>query len=480
MLKNHKPKDRSSILFLVGRIVLPLGLALLIELSPLPARLADAAHQAQTAASQGQPTVEASRLAEVAGVYSWRADLWEQLGMSALQAGQFETAVRGLSQARNLGGLSQAGWLALGDAYAQMGQYPLAIETWNARQQAAGASVEVFQRIEAAYRALGDNEGRRRVLQAWADWQPADAKVVYRLGLWLAASQPEAGLAVLLRAAQLDPSLYSQARVLQTGINTAFGVDDPAYRLVQAGRAMISLGEWEAAAEAFGQAVKANPGFADAWAFLSEAQQHFGLDGLPALQQALALNPDSLLVQAVQALSWQQQGELDRAVTAVQAIAAHEPQNGIWQVSLGGLMAQKGDLMAALDHYQKAVQLEPNNPVFWRALANFSVIYEVKVSEVGLPAARQAVSLAGEDPANLDVLGQALAAVEDLATAERLFQRALQQDPQFAPAFLHLGLVYLTQGQDARGLELLKEAARLAPGDPVGEQAQRIMERYIP
>jgi tetratricopeptide (TPR) repeat protein len=477
-MKSANKKDRWSAIALVSRILLPLVFVLILDLSPLPDRVSRAAREAYAAASQDQPVYEVDHLGELVEFYPWRFDLWERLGIRAVDARQPEKAILALQQAGSEASLSNNGWLAMGDAYYQQGEYQLAAATWEALKGVSGPSTELFQRLESAYRAEGSTEGMRSLLQAWAEWSPADAQVVYRWGLWLAADQPAAGLNVLLKAAQLDPKLYPKVRILQAGINAAIASDDLAYNLLMAGRAMISLDEWEAAEAAFQKAVRINSSYADAWAFLSEARQHLGQDGLPALNQALALDPTSLLVQAVQAMYWQERGNLEKAEVILKKIAALEPENGVWQISLGSLEAQKGDLLAALAYYQKAVQVDEGNPVYWRELASFCVNFEVQVSEVGLPAARQAVALAGDDASNLDVLGQALAGVQDLESAQRFYQRAIQQDSQYAPAYLHLGLVYLTQGEQEQAVELLKEAVRLAPAQPAGEQAQRILERY--
>jgi Flp pilus assembly protein TadD len=100
--------------------------------------------------------------------------------------------------------------------------------------------------------------------------------------------------------------------------------------------------------------------------------------------------------------------------------------------------------------------------------------------QVGLPAARQAVLLAPDDPACLDTLGQVFFLLGDAASAERFFDRALQADAGFAPAHLHLGLVYLQQGDSKEAVDQFTLASRLAPGSPTAEQAQRLLENPLP
>ncbi len=55
------------------------------------------------------------------------------------------------------------------------------------------------------------------------------------------------------------------------------------------------MGEWQLAERAFSQACQLSPEYAEAWAYLSQAQEQLGQDGLPALNKAIALEPDSVV-----------------------------------------------------------------------------------------------------------------------------------------------------------------------------------------
>ncbi|HEY6074154.1 MAG TPA: tetratricopeptide repeat protein, partial [Anaerolineales bacterium] len=149
-------------------------------------------------------------------------------------------------------------------------------------------------------------------------------------------------------------------------------------------------------------------------------------------------------------------------------------------VQVGSTRAILGDLTGALQAYQQAVTLAPNDPTYPRLLAGFSIKYEYHLRQVGLPAARQAVLLAPDDPACLDALGQVFFLLDDATSAERFYERALQADPGFAPAHLHLGLVYLQQGNSQEAVAQFTLASSLAPGTPAAEQAQRLLANPLP
>jgi tetratricopeptide (TPR) repeat protein len=244
---------------------------------------------------------------------------------------------------------------------------------------------------------------------------------------------------------------------------------------------LASLDEWALAEEAFRRAVEANPGYAEAWAFLGEAQGHQDKDSLPALEKALVLNPDSVSANTFLSLYWQRRERFDLALVYLYTAARLDPQNPALQTEIGNSLAALGELETALEHYQKAVELAPRDPQYWRSLANFSIRYEVDVRDTGLPAARQAVILDPEEPASLDAMGQILTLLGDPASAERFLTRALQADPGYAPARVHLGLVYILRGERDLARVQFDLARSLAPIDSAeAEHARRLLEIYFP
>jgi type IV pilus assembly protein PilF len=76
----------------------------------------------------------------------------------------------------------------------------------------------------------------------------------------------------------------------------------------------------------------------------------------------------------------------------------------------------------------------------------------------------------------LDVLAQALMKSGDLASAERLLERALQYDPSYAPAHLHLGMIYWLRGDATAAYQEFRQVYELAPESPAAEQVNRLLE----
>lgn len=474
--------DRFSENGLPGKALLILILISLLGISPRPHTAERELEKAYRYLSRGASLSASASLARAADYYPWRTDLWELAGRSALKGGDPRAAINYLGQAAARGGLSSAGCIDLGDAYQAAGDLPNAIRIW----QSAPPSPEVYTRLVKAHRSLQDYTAAIADLKALLMLQPNDAQSCYQLGLLLAATRPESALAYLIQAAELDPSLAGTSQAIQRQINTARLSDEPSYALMAAGRALASLNEWEMAVEAFRQATLARTDYAEAWAYLGEARQHFKTgststdDGLSDLQKALSIDPASLSTNLFLAMYWQRQERYDQALTYLGVATKLDPDNSTLETELGKTLAAAGDLPAAQGHYLRAVELAPKDATYWRILAEFSLQYQIQIRQIALPASRQAVILTPDDPRALDLMGQALFMLDDTLNAERFLLRALQTDPGYAPAHLHLGQVYLLEGEAGRARQQLDTALALSPDTPTADQAQRLLQRYFP
>ena len=474
---------------IIARLLLPLVVLIFSGIVPRPHVVTQALQQAGMELLEEGSSQAASRaakaLAQAAVHIPWQADLWEQAGRLALKGADFQAAITYYGQAAAQNALSPGGQISLGDAYAGAGDQAAAADAWQQALQAQGPSEVLLTKLLETHRALGDYPAAIADLQALTSLRPADSALRYQLGLLLATQQPEAALAHLAQAAELDPSLKAKAQELVDRIRTASLSGDRGQTLFESGRTLASIDEWELAAEAFRQATVARPDFADAWAFWGEARQHvedYSLNPVPPLEleKALSLEPGSLSANTLMALFYQRHARFDQAQEYLRKVTSLYPENPALQAELGEALALGGDLEAALQAYQQAVALAPQDPAYHRQLAGFCIRYEYRLRDVGLAAARQAVLLDPQGPDSLDVLGQALFILGDLASAERFYLRALEAQPKHTSALLHLGLVYMLQGQPQRARQEWSLVISLAPGTPAAQQAQRLINNYFP
>jgi tetratricopeptide (TPR) repeat protein len=301
----------------------------------------------------------------------------------------------------------------------------------------------------------------------------------YGLALLLFSEASPDVLALLESVASNSPALKPHADELVFALKTA--PDEPAGRLLTCGRMLAAMGEWLLAERTFSLAVQAGPQNGLAWAWLGEAHQHTGNDDPSiAFERATAFAPDSAEIHAMFGLYWQRQENWQKALAEFESAARLEPQNAIWQISLGSMYVQLGNLIKALEHYQNAVLLAPADPQAWRALALFSVENDVDIEGIGRAAALRAYALEPGSSQNMDILGRTLMATEEWDSAEAIFKKAIAAAPEDAAPVFHLALLYLQIDQRDLAKQYLQSAQLLDPHGPIGTQAAQVLARYFP
>jgi tetratricopeptide (TPR) repeat protein len=292
----------------------------------------------------------------------------------------------------------------------------------------------------------------------------------------------------LAQAEEIDSIHADRTHILYDKIRTASLFDNPSYTLLIIGRQYANWGEWELAAEAFHNATVLQPDYADAWAFVGEAQQQMdqlGMGGkskagLHELEYALQMNPDSTLANTFMSLFWERQEDFSQAQIFLERAIVTSPKDPFLYAELGNILAKTGDLPAAQSAYETAIHLTPQDPLFYRLLAEFALQYQIQIRELALPAARQAINI---DPMNadaLDVMAQVMLMLQDYHSAERFAHSALQVDRGFSPAYLHLGTAYLYLGESNLARHWLRLAETVNPDSWIASQAKRLLDYYFP
>jgi tetratricopeptide (TPR) repeat protein len=419
---------------------------------------------------------------EVAGHYEsaaqripWRPDLYELAGHAYYHAGEYPSADAMYVIARNRNSLTPEGWVAWGDVNYHIGNTERAAEIWETAFGHGTISTALYSRLAQVYQEKGDYLTAAQFLQKYVAVQSDEASARYRLGLLLALSDPRAAIPELIAASQLDPEFDPAAQTLRTALNLSLLADTQSEGFVITGRGLGLVEEWNLARAAFQSAVEADGTNAEAWAWLGEANQHTGFEGIEELDRALQSDPDSPTVRGLRGLYFQRAANHRQALIEFHAAASLEPENPARFVSLGDAYANVGDLIRALEAFRYATTLAPENASYWRALALFCGRNGVNIEDVGIPAAQQAVILDKTDSASLDVLGWLYLLDARFEDSERHLLNAVKQDPQNASAHLHLGMLYLQMGERELAFEHLSRARDL--GDL---QAESMLGQYFP
>lgn len=411
-------------------------------------------------------------LASLALKQPWREGLWEESGKFALAAGDQEQAKYAFEQAARGDELSAEGRYELGQIYYREGSVDLAERTWfrlDHYPPAAAALAEL-------YTEQGNFLGAITAWENYLELQDGEVsqEVLEEYGILLASHDPLRALPYLQPAGKKSPAADKLSRAL-TGVED----EERAYVLLTSGQTLGAIGRWRLAEFAIRQAVELRPDYAEAWAYWAEILQHLDqpeTDPAGALEQARSLAPESPLVQMFFGLYWQRQDEHQQALESFRLAQQSWPEKPEVYIEQGISLAVLGDLPAAEEMYFRALELQPERADPYRLLANFYLEYHYRVREAGLPAARKAVNLGGEDPENLLTLGRVLLELGDEANAQKFFYRALELQPRFALAHLHLGLYYLDQGDQESAVYHLRQAVITADQPALSAQAEKILD----
>ena len=315
-----KPVKTDSPVGFYLRILIISILIAILGLAPAPHAISTWMTNSYQAAASGDYLNAANDLVEVLHYYPFRNDLAIKATRYAIQAGDAETRIRYLESPVMSAALTTDDKILLGDAYLQIGDTSKAEAIWKVVALQAESN-QAYQRLIDLYLQQKDYPAAVNSMKELLTLNPADSELYYQVGLLYAATDPLLALPYLAQAAEIDPVFATQARELHDKIRTANLFDQPAYILLASGRQLANMGEWEYARQAFMRATDLDPQYADAWAFLGEAQQQisgqetgsYGEAGLSDLQHALQVDPNSILANFFMGLYWERQKDYSRA-----------------------------------------------------------------------------------------------------------------------------------------------------------------------
>lgn len=432
-------------------------------------------NQAEEAQRLGDYRLAADLYMHSAKFLFWRADLPEKAGISYAQGGDYQLAVEQFDQRETL---TEDGWVWFCTSLIHLEKLSDATSTCTAGTQQYDSAV-LHRLLGYVYRTQKDWAAEKTSLENQTRLDPSDAYAAYRLGLLLAFYSPEDALPELTRASTLNPEVDSAVQTLRTALAVSDAQSDSSMQMVILGQAFGLVQDWELASAAFEQAIFRDEKNAEAWAWLGEAKQQLGQDGSVELDQALSLDRRSVNVRALRGLYWSREGNYDRMLAEYQFAAQVEPQNPRWQASIAEAYSRLGNLVSALEAYQRAVELAPDIAEYWRLLAVFCAENSVQVEEVGLPAAQQALSLAPNDPGALDAVGYVYLSTGRYASAEEALKLAVNISPEYFSAHIHLAMTYLAQGNQAAAFNSLTYVRDADSAGVYAETAQQLLDKYF-
>ncbi|MBL8101944.1 MAG: tetratricopeptide repeat protein [Anaerolineales bacterium] len=413
---------------------------------------------------------------QAARLLPWRTDLSEKAGIAAYASNDYSTAIAYLRKPLPR---TEQGWLALGNSYLNMNETTSALQAYQQGLRFYD-SASLYSGLAFIYRGQKDWPAERDALQNQLRLDISDAYTHYRLGLLLTFLAPQQALSELTLASSLDPETDSAVQTLTAALNLSATQPDASEQMLTIGRALGLVQEWELSLAAFEKAIELDGENAEAWAWLGEAKQQIGQNGSVELDRALTLDHKSVIVRALRGLYWNRQGKYEQMRAEYALAAEFDPANPAWQASLGDAYLKLGDLASALNSYQRAAELAPTDPTYWRLLAVFCAENGIHVEDIGLPAAQNAAQLAPNDPFALDTLGWAYLSSGRYANAEQTLLDVISSYPNHFPAYIHLAMTHLAQGNRAAAFNQLTFVRDADAGGNYAALADEMLKQYFP
>lgn len=160
-------------------------------------------------------------------------------------------------------------------------------------------------------------------------------------------------------------------------------------------------------------------------------------------------------------LSWRQSGMFTDIETLWRTTIVRNPDCWLANNNLGDYLYKEGHIKEAIEHYQKAIQIDPSFPETPNNLG-VALAAEGRFDEA-IENYHKAIQIAPNFAYALNNLGIALADKGQFDEAIENYRKAIRISPNYAEALDNLGVVLGTQGRPAEAVEQFQKALEIAP-----------------
>ena len=198
-----------------------------------------------------------------------------------------------------------------------------------------------------------------------------------------------------------------------------------------------------------------------ALATLTNAQIHRWSDSFTLFKHALTVAPPSVAVEDSLGYAMQRSGRLDEAAAHYEKALQMKPDDYMSLLYLGVARFYQGRVPEAIYYAQAAIRSQADSPKAHNLLG--MALAKQNHNEAALEELRRAVELAPKDADIRNDLGLALAQLGRIPEAINEFHEAVRLDPNNAAAHANLGLVLLAAGKPRESIPEFEAALRLQP-----------------
>ena len=231
--------------------------------------------------------------------------------------------------------------------------------------------------------------------------------------------------------------------------------------------------EFFKAVEHLSQALKINPRYIDAHVQLAIACSRLGWIDKAVEYYAIALHLDpnspsaqyglKVLGRYQLGLIHARKGAFEKAKTQYQLAIELDPELSLPHFQLGYLLTQQGKFEEAVPFYQKAIALYPNHTGAYYQLAN--AYFRLGRQDEGKRQLEKFREIKAKERFNLAERSLKKGETDEALTA---FQRTLDMDAAFAPAYARLSSIALQQNDLKNAVEYLQRALEIRPNFAAG------------
>ena len=344
------------------------------------------------------------------------------------------------------------GYYAMGLAFQGLRQWNSSIEMLQKAARLNPGSYEVHYELGLALAAAGQNEQAIRELKEAEKIRPSASDVHDQLARLLAKSGQK-------ELAQKEHAEYS-ALVSRGDPDVA-----PSQLNAKANQ-LLAAGEARAAADAYRQALRADPNDPQLHYNLSLALDQLGdrTAEHQELEKAIQLDPDLAVAHNQLGVLALQRNRTSEAEQEFKKAITSDPRYAEAQNNLGVLYNREGKDQDAATLYQKAIESDPK---YTKALVNLGLLLaqhgQVAQGEQQL---RTAIQIDPSDPGAYAALGMIQGKTGRGGEAVESFRKVIALQPESADAHVNLGIALVDQYDRTGGFKEFQEAARLAPQSP--------------
>ena len=179
------------------------------------------------------------------------------------------------------------------------------------------------------------------------------------------------------------------------------------------------------------------------------------------LRHMLRWAPKAALIHDMLGSELRHQGQLDAAIEEYQIALQLNPRYYKTYNNLGNVLTAKGNLNEALEHYRQSRRLKQN---YQPALTNEArVLAQKDRFDEAVALYKKAIEIRPSDPKSHYNLAITLSATGRLDEAIYHYQQALRFKPEYPQAYNNLGLAWAKQDRLDKAIDCWRETLRISP-----------------